>query len=224
MLNISNFKPVVHSMPDKIKDYYPVQSVVENIILDDAGKFKIKPDILTTIQTLEEDGDTETADKLRRKYSSHPQKDRSFHYLPYRTDSDFEQKFLEDILPLREVEQLGLEVYYNGDRAMTEFKIKCYRSAGHGWAYIGMYTPDFLIIQRKDGAIHKALIVETKGKIYANDPAFKDKRAFVESEFLRQNNAAFGYERFEYLYLEDTMSAKERVIRTHEKICEFFGG
>ena len=99
LLNIANFKPVIHSAPDKIKDYYPVQSVVENILLDDAGKFKIKPDILTTIQTLEEDGDTETADKLRRKYSSHPQKDRSFHYLPYHTDSDFEQKFLEDILP-----------------------------------------------------------------------------------------------------------------------------
>ena len=53
LLNIANFKPVIHSMPDKIKDYYPVQSVVENIMLDDAGKFKIKPDILTTIQTLE---------------------------------------------------------------------------------------------------------------------------------------------------------------------------
>lgn len=224
LLNIANFKPVIHSMPDKIKDYYPVQPVVENIMLDDAGKFKIKPDILTTIQTLEEDGDTETADKLRRKYSSHPQKDRSFHYLPYHTDSDFEQKFLEDILPLREVEQLGLEVYYNGDRAMTEFKIKCYRSTGNGWSYIGMYTPDFLIIQRRDGKIHKALIVETKGKIYANDPTFKDKRAFVESEFLRQNNAAFGYERFEYLYLEDIMPDNERIITTHEKICEFFGG
>lgn len=196
--------------------------MVEKIHLDDQGKFKIKPDILTTIQTLEEDGDTETADRLRRKYSSHPQKDRSFHYLPYRTDSGFEQIFLRDVLPLPEVEQFGLEVYYNGDRAMTEFKIKCYKSTGHGWNYIGMYTPDFLIIQRKDGRIHKALIVETKGKIYANDPTFKDKRAFMQSEFLRQNNAAFGYERFEYLYLEDTMPVNERIIRTHEKICEFF--
>ena len=85
-----------------------------------------------------------------------------------------------------------------------------------------MYTPDFLILQRRDGKIHKALIVETKGKIYANDPTFQDKRAFVESEFLRQNNAAFGYERFEYLYLEDTMSDNERIVNTHEKIREFF--
>lgn len=222
LLNIANFSPVIHVQ--NVADYFPEQRVVENIMLDDKGRFKVKPDVLTTIQTLVEDGDIEMADKLRRKYSSHPQKDRSFHYLPYRTDSSFERVFLRDVLPLPEVEQLGLEVYYNGDRAMTEFKIRCYRSTGNGWAYLGMYTPDFLIIQRKDGKIHKALIVETKGKLYANDPTFKDKRAFVESEFLRQNNAAFGYERFEYLYLEDTISDKERIVRTHEKICAFFEG
>lgn len=222
LLNIANFSPVIHVQ--NMADYFPEQRVVENIMLDDEGRFKVKLDVLTTIQTLVEDGDIEMADKLRRKYSSHPQKNRSFHYLPYRTDSSFERVFLRDVLPLREVEQLGLEVYYNGDRAMTEFKIRCYRSTGNGWAYVGMYTPDFLIIQRKDGKIYKALIVETKGKLYANDPTFKDKRAFVESEFLRQNNAAFGYERFEYLYLEDTMPDKERIVKTHEKMCAFFEG
>lgn len=225
LLNIANFKPVIYTASDKTKDYYPEQPVVENIILDDAGKFKYKPGILSTIQTLEEDGDFETADRLRRKYSSHPQKDRSFHYLPYHTDSSFEQTFLGDILPFidsKKMKALNLEAYYNGDRAMTDFKIKCYRSTGHGWNYIGMYTPDFLIIQRRDGRIHKALIVETKGEIYANDPTFKDKRAFMQSEFLRQNNSAFGYKRFEYLYLEDTMLDNERIIRAHEKICEFF--
>lgn len=222
LLNISNFSPEVYT--DNPKDYYPAQQNVENIMQDDRGKFEIKPDILATIQILEADGDTETAERLRKKYSSHPQKDRSFHYLPYHTDSGFEQTFLQEVLPLPEVEKYGLEVYYNGDRAMTEFKIKCYKSTGHSWSYIGMYTPDFLIIQRRDGKIHKALIVEAKGKIYANDPTFKDKRAFVESEFLRQNNAAFGYERFEYLYLEDAMPDNERIVRTHEKICEFFKG
>ena len=131
-----------------------------------------------------------------------------------------------EMLPLLDSEQLKplhLELYYNGDDTMTEFKIKCYKATGNGWAYVGMYTPDFLIIQRKDGKIHKALIVETKGKIYANDPKFQDKRQFAETEFIRQNNAAFGYQRFEYLYLEDTMPEKERVLKTHEKICEFFG-
>jgi len=224
LLNIANFKSVIQARDTK--DYYPEQDMVEKIHLDDQGKFKIKPDILTTIQTLEEDGDTETADRLRRKYSSHPQKDRSFHYLPYRTDSGFEQTFMGEMLPLLDSEQLKplhLELYYNGDDTMTEFKIKCYKATGNGWAYVGMYTPDFLIIQRKDGKIHKALIVETKGKIYANDPKFQDKRQFAETEFIRQNNAAFGYQRFEYLYLEDTMPEKERVLKTHEKICEFFG-
>ena len=223
LLNITSFKPVIQVR--NAENYFPEQDMVERIHLDDQGKFKIKPDILATIQTLEEDGDTEMADRLRRKYSSHPQKDRSFHYLPYRTDSGFEQTFMGEILPLLDSEQLKplhLELYYNGDDTMTEFKIKCYKAAGSGWRYVGMYTPDFLIIQRKDGEIHKALIVETKGKLYANDPTFKDKRAFVESEFLRQNNTAFGYERFEYLYLEDTMPDKEWIVRTHEKICEFF--
>ena len=220
LLNIANFQPVIRV--ENAEDYFPEQSTVENIMLADAGKFKIKPNILATIQTLEEDGDIETANRLRKKYSSHPQKDHSFHYLPYRTDSNFEQAFLREVLPLPEVERFGLEVYYNGDRAMTEFKIKCYKSIGGGWSYIGMYTPDFLIIQRRDRKIYKALIVETKGKIYANDPTFQDKRAFVESEFLHQNNAAFGYERFEYLYLEDTMPDNERIIKTHEKICDFF--
>ena len=223
LLNIANFSPVISTQ--STKDYFPEQSTVENIMLADAGKFKIKPNILATIQTLEEDGDIETADRLRKKYSSHPQKDRSFHYLPYHTDSPFEQRFLKDILPQVDADKfkdLNLEVYYNGDRAMTEFKIKCYKSSGSGWNYIGMYTPDFLIIQRRSGKIHKALIVETKGKIYASDPTFKDKRAFVESEFLRQNNAAFGYARFEYLYLEDSLPVEERIVKTHEKVCEFF--
>ena len=177
---------------------------------------------LQMMQLAEQTGQMQVLDMLRKQTVSHPQKDRSFHYLPYHTDSGFEQIFLQEVLPLPEVERFGLEVYYNGDRAMTEFKIKCYKSTGHGWSYIGMYIPDFLIIQRKNGRIHQALIVETKGKIYANDPTFKDKRTFVESEFLHQNNTAFGYERFEYLYLEDTLSEQERIIKTHTKICEFF--
>ena len=137
LLNIANFSPVIYAKSED--DYYPPQNVVENIVQEDKGKFKVKPDILSTIQTLEEDGDFEMAERLKKRYSPHPQKDRSFHYLPYHTDSDFEQMFLRDVLPLREVEELDLEVYYNGDRAMTEFKIKCYKAAGHDWAYIGMY-------------------------------------------------------------------------------------
>ena len=142
--------------------------------------------------------------------------------VPYHTDSGFEQIFLREVLTFPEIERLGLEVYYNGDRSMTEFKIKCYKRSGNAWQYVGMYTPDFLILQRKDGKIHKAMIAETKGEAYANDPKFKDKKAFVETEFLRQNNAAFGYARFEYLYLEDTLPERDRLVLTQKKICEFF--
>lgn len=160
--------------------------------------------------------------ELQQRVSSHPNKNRSFHYLPYRTDSGFEQTFLREVLSFDIIEELGLEVYYNGDRAMTEFKIKCYKKTSGKWNYIGIYTPDFLIIKRKDGVIHKVIVVETKGQIYAKDPVFKDKKNFMETEFSKQNNAAYGYERFDYLYLEDTMPEKDRLTQTHQKICEFF--
>ena len=222
LLNIANFSPEVRTVNPNI--YYPEQAIVENIILDDKGKLKVNPKVQQLIQLAEETGNQAMADTLRKQNASHPQKNRSFHYLPYRTDSDYEQTFLKEILTFSEMERLDLEVYYNGDRAMTEFKIKCYKQSGSKWIYIGIYTPDFLVIQRKNGQIHKVVIVETKGEIYANDPTFKDKRKFMETEFSKQNNTAFGYERFDYLYLEDTMSENDRISATNRKITEFFGG
>lgn len=220
LLNIANFSTTVQT--DTPDVYYPNQVTVENIIKDDSGK--LKPDAKTEamIQTLIETGNEDIAEKLRAKTISYPQKNRSFHYLPYRTDSSFEQTFLREVLTMKEVEQFNLEVYYNGDRALTDFKIKCYKSAGKKWQYIGMYTPDFLILQRKGGKIHKAIIVETKGSIYANDPTFRDKRLFMESEFVKQNNAQYGYARFDYLYLEDSMDDNDRIRTVNKKICVFF--
>lgn len=220
LLNIANFTSTVQT--DKPQDYYPDAKTVENIILDDKGKLKIDPKMEMTIQYLEESGNTVLAETLRKQNTSHPQKNRSFHYLPYRTDSAFEQTFLSEVLGLDDIASLGLEVYYNGDRSMTEFKIKCYKNAKGKWSYVGLYTPDFLIIKRKEGKIYKAIIVETKGDIYKNDPAFKDKRTFMETEFAKKNNETFGYQRFDYLYLEDTLSEKDRIIKTHSKILDFF--
>lgn len=85
-----------------------------------------------------------------------------------------------------------------------------------------MYTPDFLIIQRKDNEIFKAVVVETKGEIYAKDPEFIDKRVFMEQEFSKYNNQSFGYERFDYLYLEDTLDEHQRIQLVHDKIQRFF--
>lgn len=220
LLNIHNLKTIVQT--DKPQDYYPDVETVENIILDDEGKLKIDPKIQKIIAFSEETGNKELAEILRKKYFSHPQKNRSFHYLPYNTDSRFEQEFLKEVLAFDNIVNLGLEVYYNGDGTLTEFKIKCYKNSEGKWSYVGMYTPDFLIIKRKDGEIYKAIIVETKGEIYKNDPSFKIKKSFVETEFLKQNNQAFGYRRFDYLYLEDTLSERDRIITTYNKISEFF--
>ena len=220
LLNIANFTSEIYT--DKEQDYYPDQETVDNIIKDDKGKLKIDTKVAQMIALAEETGNTGIAEALRKQNSSHPQKDRSFHYLPYHTDSSFEQTFLKEVLSFDEIANFDLEVYYNGDRAMTEFKIKCYKQNGGRWSYVGIYTPDFLIIKRKDGKIHKIIVVETKGEIYAKDPTFKDKKMFMETEFSKQNNAAYGYERFDYLYLEDTLSEKERLTLTHRKICEFF--
>lgn len=220
LLNITNFKPTIST--DKPQDYYPDSQMVERIILNDKGELKADPKTEIAIQLLEESGNAEMAAALRAKQTSHKNKDRSFHYLPYHTDSSFEQKFLKEVLSFDILEKMGLEVYYNGERAMTEFKIKCYKQKGGKWSYVGVYTPDFLIIKRKDNRIHKIIIVETKGEIYKNDPAFIDKRTFMETEFSKQNNAAFGYERFDYLYLEDTLPDADRKQLTYKKISEFF--
>lgn len=220
LLNIANFTSEVYT--DNTQNYYPEQRIVENIIADDKGKLKTDAKTQQMITLAEETGQTAIAEMLRAQNTSHKNKDRSFHYLPYRTDSGFEQTFLKEVLSFDEIENLGLEVYYNGDRVMTEFKIKCYKKNGSKWSYVGIYTPDFLIIKRKDGKIHKIIVVETKGEIYAKDPAFKDKKTFMETEFSKQNNKAFGYERFDYLYLEDTLPEKDRMTLTRQKICEFF--
>lgn len=220
LLNIANFTSEVNT--DTPEKYIPSQRTVENIIHDDAGKLKVDAKTQQLIDLARETGNEAIADKLLADNSSHKNKDRIYHYLPYRTDSGFERKFYTEISNYDLLSDLGLEVYYNGDRAMTEFKIRCYKKSGSKWNYIGIYTPDFLIIQRKDGNIHKAIIVETKGEIYAKDETFKDKRAFMESQFIAQNNSAFGYNRFEYLYLEDTMSENDRIMKTYTKMKEFF--
>ena len=124
-------------------------------------------------------------------------------------------------MQLSDLADKGLEVYYNGDGYLTEFHITCYEKASNRWNYVGQYTPDFLIIQRRDGTIYKAVIVETKGAGFEKD--FAAKKTFMETAFLQKNNEQFGYQRFDFLYLPDTMSDRERMNKAHDKICEFFG-
>lgn len=150
-------------------------------------------------------------------------KDHTFHYLPYNfIQSSFEKEILQKTLQLENFKENSLEVYYNGERGLTEFVINCFAKNGRNWKNIGRYTTDFLIIQRKEKAIYKALLVETKGEGFKNDPAFLQKKNFVETEFLKQNNDKFGYQRFDFLYLEDGTDIASNIVTINNKIDQFF--
>jgi superfamily II DNA or RNA helicase len=150
-------------------------------------------------------------------------KDRTFHYLPYNFfQSRFELNFLEEVINLAQFMDNGLEIYYNGEKHITEFCITCYEQQNGNWRKIGRYTPDFLVISRKDDSINKILIVETKGSGFADQPEFKARRKFMESEFLKMNNDKFGYNRFDYLYLQDSVAMSDNLLSFKEKIDEFF--
>ena len=68
LLNIANFTPEIYT--DKPNDYYPAQSVVENIIKDDKGKLKSDPKMEETIRFLEENGNAAMSATLRAKHFS----------------------------------------------------------------------------------------------------------------------------------------------------------
>ena len=124
-------------------------------------------------------------------------KDRSFHYIPYQMDSNFESLMLDSIFQLRAFQDNQLEVYFNGERFLSTFKIKIYKKINGEWKLIqDQYTPDFVIIQRKGKKIAKTLIIETKGAIYAGN--YADIKHFMENTFVELNAKAF-----DFLYLED---------------------
>lgn len=132
-----------------------------------------------------------------------PAVDNTYQYIPYRFDSPFEQKFYELVMGLDTIGELGLEVYYNGDNAVADFRIDCFKKVGGTWKKVGKYTPDFLIVRRLGAVIDKVLIVETKGLGYSRDRSFVERREFMEHVFIPQNNARFGRERFDYRVLTD---------------------
>ena len=143
------------------------------------------------------------------------QKDQSFHYLPYDfKQSDFEQTILKKALELNDFQNKGLEIYYNGERGLTEFVITCFAREGKYWKNIGRYTTDFLIVQcAANNTLHKALILETKGAGYSHDPVFQKKRKFVETDFIKLNQEKFCYPRFDFLYLEDSQDLDSNTVK-----------
>jgi len=151
-------------------------------------------------------------------------KDRTLHYLPYDfRQSRFEKTFIETALNLADVRAAGLEIYYNGESSLTDFRIDCYARTGRTWRRVGFYTPDFLILRREGGAIRKVLILETKGAGYADQPAFVARRRFMENDFIRLNNQKFGYRRFDFLMLRDDTDMPRNLNTLNTRIAAFFG-
>lgn len=166
--------------------------------------------------------------KSGKEYSSVVKsKNNSFHYLPYNFggsgSSGFEIQALQETLRLADFKTKELEIYYNGERGLTEFVINCFAKEGKYWKNIGKYTTDFLIVERtaKD-KIHKALLIETKGALYAEDKVFQKKKNYVETEFLKLNQDKFGYQRFDFLYLEDSKNIAANITKLNNKLNQFF--
>lgn len=165
------------------------------------------------INTLNEQIHSMHRSKLPIKY-----KDKSFHYIPYDfTASSFEKDILEKIFQLEAFQNQQLEVYFNGDRFLSTFKIKIYKRISGGWKLIqDKYTPDFLVIKRtKKNTIIKTLIIETKGAHLAHD--FSDIRIFMQSKFIEINPGLF-----DFLYLEDGHPFDYQVQQIHDKMAEYF--
>lgn len=224
LLQIKNFKSAIE-VNDTSK-YFPNQEQVLKIIDADKGKKCLRAAIQTTIDTLKTLGNQEqTIQALLDSPDSYEStdsniNDKTYHYLPYRFDSSFEIGYFSDSLQAI-IRDKQLEFYFNGDDNLTDFKIRCYKKSGKNWGLLGNYTPDFLVISRDDqGAIKQILIIETKGEGFA--AKFAERRQFMEEEFVKLNNERFGYNRFSFLYIEDTMTPAEQDERTINAINQFF--
>lgn len=157
-------------------------------------------------------------DEINRSKLPIKYKDRSFHYIPYEfTASNFEKAILEHIFQLSVFQKNQLEVYFNGDRFLSTFKIKIYKKINEAWRLIqDHYTPDFVVIQRNKKTIAKALIIETKGQHLARN--FGDIRQFMENTFTTLNANTF-----DFLYLEDGRDMNYHLQAITDKISHCFG-
>ena len=220
---------VEQPMPLDVEDdsrFYPSEKVVKEILAwdNDPGKMELPPEVKAVVEKMKAAGFSDTdiqmmvKDKLPK--DEYPERNQTYHYLPYRFDSNLEKEyFANGLIPLMKDKQL--EYYFNGDETLTEFKIRCYKKVGKHWQYDGLYYPDFLVLSRDaEGRIDRICIIETKGEVYA--AKFKERLEFMRDVFVPKNNEAFHRKRFQFLYLEDTISAEERMAKTLQMIKEFF--
>jgi len=223
LLRIENFHPEIEIANPAM--YFPDQKEVMKIVEADKGKTCPKHDIETTINTLKSLGNQEqTIQALLDNPNNYEPtnseiNDKTYHYLPYKFDSSFEINYFSNSLQAI-IKDKHLEVYFNGDDELTDFKIRCYKQRGRAWSYIGKYTPDFLLLSRDEqNAIKQVIIIETKGEGFT--AKFAERRIFMD-EFVKRNNEKFGYEKFCFLYIEDTMKQKDQDKMTIDAINQFF--
>ena len=215
LLQIEKLTPTIETFyPER---YYPDQLSVREIIEEDSRPQIITPKIQKIIEAYQSAG-LPIPPSFQGK-DEHPERHHTFHYIPYCFDSKLEREYLQQALAC--IDNQKLEVYYNGDDQLTDFKIDCFKKSGRHWVRIGKYVPDFLVLSRNaEGSIHKVIIVETKGEGFA--AKFADRRHFMKTQFIKQNNDKFGYKRFEFLYIEDTLKPEQRKQKILESINSFF--
>lgn len=145
--------------------------------------------------------------------------DRTYHYLPYHLDSKLEEDYLNSVVNhIKTVP--GVEFYFNGDDTLTDFRIRCYTKRGEAWKLDGYYYPDFIMLTRNsDNTINKIVIVETKGEGFAGK--FIPRKQFMDDVFIKLNNDKYGRERFQFLYIEDTLDKEARLQKTIDTIKTF---
>ena len=195
--------------------YYPDEEHVRLILEED------KKNVLIDKMIEEHPEMKEVLESTKTNF--YPERNFSYHYLPYHFDSNLELNyFAEQLIALLKGDsfrELHLEVYFNGDDTISDFGIKCYKEVDGVWQRIQHYYPDFLMLQRGgDGKARRVLIIETKGKVY--EDSFKDKEAFIK-KFIRDNN-----ERFVFLYLKESQITRKHpnylLEETVTKINSFF--
>ena len=205
---------------------YPNDEITKKILENDIkGNDKINLDDLSKEQLLDlvKNNPEALLNKSREEILELKMKDKTFHYIPYVfSQSLFERNFLEKVLTFYKFTSNNLEIYYNGDHNIASFRIECYKTEDKVVKKVGLYTPDFLIIRRdKSNKIDKVLIIETKGQGFKNQQEFIDRRNYIEKEFIKFNNKKFGYNKFDYLYIEDTLNEDQIMSKLNDKLYEF---
>lgn len=143
----------------------------------------------------------------------------SYHYLPYRFNNLTERRFFTDtLLNIEEVQNRQLEVYYTGDTRLSGFFIDCFKKQEGRWKPIGKLYPTFVLLRRTaDGSdIDRMLMIENQQADHT------DREEFVKTDFIGRDTAHWGRQRFDFLYLENSLDDTDRQEETLDAIHHFF--